>query len=255
MAVWLCHAVERNTTYGLIPMSLSPLLAVIAFTAYFFESVFGFGGTVIFLGLAGIFFDFKQMVQVSMVVSSTCSVAILLQTWRHFNRAHFIKIFAIALPFIIVGTALIGLLQSLWLLKIFAVLLIAYGVQGLLFPSFTPPRGVAYGFVALGGVIQGVFTTGGPFVLMGYRRFFTNKTELKATMAGFFLASNLWRMGQTLWDGTTTVPQLASSLWLAVPVAFAVVAGHFVHVRLSEKLFQRGLLAAMTAVGVLLLLK
>lgn len=236
-------------------MSLSLPLALIAFIAYFFESVFGFGGTVIFLGLAGIFFDFKTMVQVSMVVSSACSAAILLQTWRHFNWRHYARVMGIALPFVILGTAMIGALQSLWLLKIFAVLLIAYGLQGLVFPRFAPPRAVAYGFVALGGIIQGVFTTGGPFILMGYRRFFANKTELKATMAAFFLTSNLWRMGQTVWDGTVTPAQLGSSLWLAVPVAAAVIAGHFVHVRLSEKLFQQGLLAAMTAIGVLLLFK
>lgn len=236
-------------------MSFSLLLAIIAFTGYFFESVFGFGGTVIFLGLAGLFFDFKLMVQVSMVVSATCSAAILLQTWRHFNRGHFIRIMAVSLPFIILGTAMIGVLQSTWLLKAFAVLLIAYGAQGLLLPSFAPPRSVSYFFVALGGLIQGVFTTGGPFILMGYRRFFADKTELKATMAAFFLTANLWRMGQTVWEGTVAPAQLAASLWLAGPVIVAVLAGHYVHVRLSEKLFQRGLLAAMTAVGVLLLLK
>jgi uncharacterized membrane protein YfcA len=236
-------------------MTLSLSLALIAFTGYFFESVFGFGGTVIFLGLAGIFFDFKSMVQVSMVVSATCSAAILVQTWRHFNRRHFLKVMAIALPFVIIGTALMGILQSLWLLKVFALLLIAYGIQGLFFPAFAPPRKVSYLFVALGGVIQGVFTTGGPFILMGYRRFFADKTELKATMAGFFLASNLCRMGQIVWEGNATMPQLASSLWLAVPVAVAVVAGHFVHLRLSERIFQQGLLAAMTAVGMLLMFK
>lgn len=237
----------------MLPASL--LLPAIALSAYFFESVFGFGGTVIFLGLSGLFFDFREMVQLSMVVSATCSAAILVQTWRHFNRKHYLRVLAFSAPFVIIGTWLIGTLQSVWLLKCFAVLLVAYGLQGLLAPKFTPPRSVTYFFVMLGGLIQGVFTTGGPFILMGYRRFFANKTELKATMAAFFLTANIWRMAQTTLDGTTTLAQLSSSLWLAVPVVIGVWLGHLVHVKLPEHLFQRGLLASMTAVGVLLLLK
>ncbi len=231
------------------------LLPAIAVAGYFFESVFGFGGTVIFLGLSGLFFDFRDMVQVSMVVSATCSTAILVQTWRHFNRRHYLRVLAFCAPFVIIGTWLIGALQSIWLLKCFAVLLIAYGLQGLLAPKFTPPRAVTYFFVMLGGFIQGLFTTGGPFILMGYRRFFANKTELKATMAAFFLTANLWRMAQTIADGTATPQQLGASLWLCIPVIIGVWLGHLVHVKLSEQLFQRGLLASMTAVGLLLLFK
>lgn len=233
----------------------SALLALLAACGYFFESIFGFGGTVIFLGLGGLVFDFRDMLQVAMVVSATSSATILVQTWRHMNRRHYLRVLALCAPFVVLGTWLIGAAQVTWLLKCFALLLIAYGLQGLLAPRFTPPRSVAYLFVMLGGFIQGVFTTGGPFILMGYRRFFDNKTELKATMAAFFLTANLWRMGQIVIDGTLSGQQLASSLWLAVPVIIGVVLGHRVHLRISEQLFQRGLLVSMTAVGTLLLLK
>ncbi len=236
-------------------MSFSLLLPLIAASAYFFESVFGFGGTVIFLGVGGLLFDFRDMVQITMVVSAASSAAILVQTWRHISWRHYVRVMAVSAPFVIVGTWLIGVLQVDWLLNCFAVLLIAYGLQGLAFPRFTPPRSVTWLFVMLGGLIQGVFTTGGPFILMGYRRFFDNKTELKATMAAFFLSANLWRMGQTVYEGTITTTQLMTSLWLVIPVIIGVVLGHMVHLRISEKLFQRGLMTGMTAVGILLLFK
>lgn len=231
------------------------LLPLIAATGYFFESVFGFGGTVIFLGLSGLLFDFRDMVQVSMVVSATCSITILVQTWRHFNRRHYLRVLAVCAPFVVLGTWLIGAVQVAWLLNCFALLLIGYGLQGLIVPKFTPPRSVAYFFVMLGGLVQGAFTTGGPFILMGYRRFFADKTELKATMAAFFLTANLWRMAQTMLDGTVTPAQLSSSLWLSIPVIIGVWLGHIVHVRISEKTFQHGLMIGLTAVGVLLLFK
>lgn len=231
------------------------ILPLIVAVAYGFEGLFGFGGTVIFLGISGLFFDFRDMVQISMVISASASTVILMQTWRHFHHKHYLRVMAFSAPFVVLGTWLIGALHVMWLLKCFAVLLIAYGVQGLLAPKYTPPRSVTYFFVMLGGLIQGVFTTGGPFILMGYRRFFANKTELKATMAAFFLTANIWRMGQTMAEGTVAPEQLLSSLWLAVPVIIGVVLGHMAHVRISEKHFQRGLMISMLAVGVLLLFK
>lgn len=237
-------------------MSVAYLLPLIAATAYFIESVFGFGGTVVFLGLGGLLpGDFKSLLHTAMVVSALCSSFILLQTWRHFSGRHFLRVFAVALPFVVLGTWLIGALQSIWLLKSFALLLVLYGLQGLLFPAFAPPRAVSYAFVALGGLIQGLFTTGGPFILMGYRRFFDNKTQLKATMAGFFLCSNLWRMGQTLAGGSIALNDLTGMLWLGLPVAAGVWLGHHVHLRLSEKSFQRGLMACMVMAGVALCFK
>lgn len=236
-------------------MPATILLPLIAAFAYFMESVFGFGGTVIFLGLGGFVLDFKTLLHISMVVSAICSAAILAQTWRHFSGKHFLRIFAVALPFVILGTWLIDALRSLWLLKTFAVLLVVYGLQGLLWPKFKPPRAVSYAFVAGGGLIQGLFTAGGPFILMGYRSFFDNKTQLKATMAAFFLSSNIWRMGQTMFDGSVAPAQLAQALWLGIPVVAGVWLGHHVHLRLSEQSFQRGLMACMIAAGVILLLK
>lgn len=231
------------------------LLSLIAALSYGLESVFGFGGTVYFLGLSGMFFDFKDMLYMAMLVSCVASATILLQVWRHFDRKHFVRIMLVTTPFVILGTALIDLLKSVWLLKIFAFMLVAYGVFSLLKPNYAPPRSIKYAFVALGGLVQGIFTTGGPFIMMGYRQSFDNKTQLKATMAGFFLISNLWRMFQTMWQRHDGLDVVTSNAWAILPVIVGVTIGHFIHSRLPEKTFQRYLLLSITGIGFLLLLK
>lgn len=237
----------------MLPAPLS--LIAIAALSYGIESVFGFGGTVVFLGLSGFFFDFKHMLHIAMVVSAVSSATILAQTWRHIDWRHYARVVLVTLPFVVAGTWLIGVVKGLWLLKAFALLLVAFGLQGLLFPRFQPPKLLAWFFVMAGGFIQGVFTTGGPFILMGYRRFFAHKTELKATMAAFFLSANLWRIGQVLAAGSLPAGELVQALWLAPAVMLGVWAGHHVHLRLSEQAFQRGLLFCMTVAGALLLIK
>ena len=231
------------------------LIGLIAGFGYFIESVFGFGGTVVFIGISGFFFDFKTLIYISMLVSCVASLAILLQTWRHFSLHHFKRTTLVALPTLLLGTYLMESLASPWLLKGFAVMLVFYGLHGLAFPSWKPPTSMKYGFVALGGFIQGVFTTGGPFVLMGYRTAFADKTQLKSTMAAFFLVCNIVRVIQTTATGNGSLDTLIDYSWTCLPVIIGVWLGHKLHVRIPERVFQVTMLSGLSLIGVLLLLK
>jgi uncharacterized membrane protein YfcA len=221
-----------------------------AFVGYFIESVFGFGGTVIFVGLAGAALDIKTVIFISVYVSSVASLTILLQAWRAVAWRHLGQIFLLAAPGMVIGTLLIDMLNSIVLLKIFAVLLVAYGLQGLLAPAFQPPRWMRGAFVAIGGVMQGLFSTGGPFVLMGYKDNFINKGQLRATMAAFFLFANLWRFAQGGMTGSAMGVSITEYLWLGIPVVVAVLAGHIIHIRIPEQHFKKGVLVILTLVGV-----
>jgi len=44
------------------------IIATIACLAYGIESIFGFGGTIIFLGLSGFFYDFNSLLKLAMIV-------------------------------------------------------------------------------------------------------------------------------------------------------------------------------------------
>ncbi len=191
-----------------------------------------------------------------MLVSMVSSVTILAQTRKHFSAKKFKGVFLTALPAVVLGTLLMNKLPSDYLLKAFALLLAAYGCHGLLQPQFRPSKVFRHSFVLLGGFIQGAFTTGGPFVLMGYKDEFDNKTQLKATMAAFFLTCNLWRLAQTCATDMDAVTNTVSSYWwLFLPVIAGVAAGHFVHVRISEAFFRKAVLAGLLGAGILLLLK
>lgn len=237
-------------------MSAAIILGLSAFFAYAVESIIGFGGTIIFLGLAG-FTDlsFKTIIYVTVVTSCTCSALILLQCRRHVNMRKLIRIFLLALPGVIVGTWMIDVLSSAWLLRLFAVILIIYGLREVVFPFAQPHPHLRKAFIAVGGLIQGVFTTGGPFVVMGARSDFTDKTEMKATMAGFFLATNLWRIVQFILTGHTDVQAALPWVWLCLPVAAGVLIGHALHLRLPETVFKRIISICLMGIGVLILMR
>ena len=53
------------------------IIAIIACFAYAIESIFGFGGTIIFLGLSGFFFDFNSLLKLAMIVGQQSSLILI----------------------------------------------------------------------------------------------------------------------------------------------------------------------------------
>ena len=103
-----------------------PIIATIACIAYGIESIFGFGGTIIFLGLSGLFFDFNSLLKLAMIVGLSSGLAVLIQSYRHLSWRHLVKILSYTIPGALVGTLLISSITSEWLIKFFALLLIVY---------------------------------------------------------------------------------------------------------------------------------
>ena len=103
-----------------------PIIATIACIAYGIESIFGFGGTIIFLGLSGLFFDFNSLLKLAMIVGLSSGLAVLIQSYKHLSWRHLVKILAYTIPGALVGTLLISSITSEWLIKFFAILLIVY---------------------------------------------------------------------------------------------------------------------------------
>lgn len=226
------------------------VLGLIAAITYLIESVFGFGGTVLLLAFGALHIDFITLVHLSIWLSMLASIMVLATGWRDFSVPHIKNIMFMTLPGIIVGTVLLGMFTGTSLLTVFAVLMVVYALQGLLAPGWQPHRRVAQGFVMLGGLVQGLYSTGGPMVVAGYRNRFANKSQLRATMAAFFLLANLWRVVQLVLTGDMGVITVVADYWLAfIGVPVGVWLGHRIHVALSEKQFRIGLLVMILLVS------
>ena len=57
------------------------IITFIAAFAYFIESIFGFGGTIIFLGIAGFFIDFDLLLKIAMFLGLSSGFIILIQSF------------------------------------------------------------------------------------------------------------------------------------------------------------------------------
>ena len=59
------------------------VIAIIACFAYAIESIFGFGGTIIFLGISGLIYDFESLLKLAMIVGLSSGLAVLMQSYRY----------------------------------------------------------------------------------------------------------------------------------------------------------------------------
>ena len=228
-------------------------IALIACFAYAIESIFGFGGTIIFLGISGFFFDFNSLLKLAMIVGLSSGLAVLIQSYKYVSLKHLIKILIYTIPGALIGTYFISYFASEILIKIFAIILIIYGCFNLFFPDIRFPQFLKNFFVILGGFIQGIYTIGGPFVLMGYKDYFSSKQELRSTMAGYFFIINSLRAIFFMFLGGSYLEIVKIYYPIALLVMLSVWLGYFIHKQIPEILFKKLIIIAITLIGVLIL--
>ena len=228
-------------------------IALIACFAYAIESIFGFGGTIIFLGISGFFFDFNSLLKLAMIVGLSSGLAVLIQSYKYVSLNHLIKILIYTIPVALIGTYFISYFASDILIKIFAIILIIYGCFNLFFPDIRFPQFLKNFFVILGGFIQGIYTIGGPFVLMGYKDYFSSKQELRSTMAGYFFIINSLRAIFFMFLGGSYLEIVKIYYPIALLVMLSVWLGYFIHKQIPEILFKKLIIIAITLIGVLIL--
>ncbi len=228
-------------------------IALIACFAYAIESIFGFGGTIIFLGISGFFFDFNSLLKLAMIVGLSSGLAVLIQSYKYVSLSHLIKILIYTIPGALIGTYFISYFASDILIKIFAIILIIYGCFNLFFPDIRFPQFLKNFFVILGGFIQGIYTIGGPFVLMGYKDYFSSKQELRSTMAGYFFIINSLRAIFFMFLGGSYLEIVKTYYPIALLVMLSVWLGYFIHKQIPEILFKKLIIIAITLIGVLIL--
>jgi len=229
------------------------VISLIACLAYGIESIFGFGGTIIFLGISGLLYDFNTLIKIAMVVGLASGLAVLIQSYKHLSYYHLFNILLLTLPGALIGTYLIDYLASQLLIKAFAVMLISYGFFNLIWPKILIPKIIKNSIIILGGLIQGIFTIGGPFVLMGYKDNFENKQELRSTMAGYFFLINSLRAIFFMLIGGSYTEIVINYYPIAILVMISVWLGYLVHRKIPDIMFKNIIIIAITIIGIIIL--
>lgn len=229
-------------------MSSAILIATFFSIGFFIESIIGIGGALIAYSLLSFFVDIKEMVIAGLYVGTCSSAYIIYTDHKSFNKELFIKSF----PFCIIGTILGAFIFSQFnahfLSLILGLLLIFLSIKILFFDKITLPNFLKNKLLFIGGISHGTFGIGGPFIVSALYKDFKNKSQLRTTLAVFFVSFNIERIVQLMIQGQITIDFMRQIWWVMIPVGCAIYFGFKAHLKANETLIKNAI-AVLTLFG------
>ncbi len=226
-------------------MSVALLIATSFSLGFFVESIVGFGGGLIAYAILGFFIDLKSMILAGLYIGTLSSAYIAYTDFKSFNKKIFKSLIPLCLAGTIFGVFIFSKLSSQNLSLIFGILLILLAVKNIFFDKFTFPKIFKQKLLFIGGISQGAFGTGGPFVANALKDDLKNKSTFRTTLAVFFVVFNLVRFAQLSLQGEIRSEFFAEIWWVVIPVFLSIQLGYRVHLKISEDVFKK-LIGLMT---------
>jgi uncharacterized protein len=226
-------------------MSFTVLIAISFSLGFFVESIVGFGGGLIAYAILSFVTDLKTMILVGLYIGTCSSLYITCSDLKSFDKKIFKNLLLPCFTGTIFGVFVFSKFSSEALSLIFGILLISLAVKIMFFESFTFPKIFKQKLLLIGGISQGAFGTGGPFVANALKDEFKTKSNFRTTLAVFFVIFNLVRLVQLLAQGEIKLNFFYEIWWTIIPVFLAIWLGYKIHLKISENFFKK-LIALMT---------
>lgn len=236
------------------------MLLGILFAAFFVGTVLGFGTTIITVTFAAQFMTIEEILAVISPLNVSLSLYLAIRHRRAILWSRLLKrilpAVGIGVP---IGLLLFNLRNATWLRLVFGIFVfVIAGVQ--LRNALTSETGdgqpltraPALGFLALGGVVHGLFNTGGPLIVYVLGREIDDKSEFRSTIAALFTVLTTVLVIDYIVIGLVTKSSLQQTGIALVPVMAGLWLGEIAHRKIRAKTFKRALWGVLFAGGIIL---
>jgi uncharacterized membrane protein YfcA len=224
------------------PVLLYLLAGLCIFAGHVIAGIAGFGNQIVALPLLAMVVGLAAG-KCTLVVMGTIMYAILTARWHeHINLRQLGLIVALAGVGLIIGMYLFERLDQYERAMRIALgaFVLFTGIQGLLWPTLLKlvPTPIARALVLGGGIVHGVFTTGGPLLVIYAQRAMPHKTEFRSTLGVMWLILNVGLM--IGWTATHNWSDQTLTLCVVgLPFLFAgLTIGEYLHHKLDGPQFR-----------------
>lgn len=239
------------------------LFALVTF-AFALEAVLGFGATVLVVTLGA------QFLPLEVLLPTYVPVNVLLSAWivaRHARHVDGHLLFRRILPFMGLGMGL-GLLVPAGVDR--HALLVAFGaltmalalpqVWAAVQPAGTQGHGPlstrkAAGVLVLGGVVHGLFGSGGPMVVYFAGREALDKSVFRATLAALWVVLNVVLLASFVAREHLTLDTLQRSAGILPALALGALVGERLHGRVDMRHFRVAVFSLLFLAGLSLVIR
>lgn len=211
------------------------LFILIMMFGVFVQSAAGFGGPLLAMPLGIVLLGIDLTKPVSTVVAWITGILVLVSEYKHINRKELFKMTAVMMVGVLAGLWLTGKVQLKFLLLLYAVIVIGIGGKKLLLPSREEaPVWMQNLSLAVAGIMQGLFVSGGSFLAVYSVARIKEKQAFRATVGSVWAVLNTVMVAAYFIDGVMTPEVLKLSGISLIPTIITVwLAG-----RLTKKIRQ-----------------
>lgn len=231
---------------GLAGPQLALLCAIVA-CAYLVEGLAGFGSAVLTLTLGAQLVPLGELRLVMLAVGLPFSLVVVLRDRAFLDRPLLLRVILPAMGLgVLAGALLAGVLEEPWLRRRFGALVVAFALRELrlLARSASPgapptaPGLFTKAWLLAGGVVHGIYGTGGPLVVTALGRAGLNRTVLRATLQSIWLVFGSALVGYALYQRQWTAGTSRGVLLVLPMVPLGGWAGHRLHHAMPERTFR-----------------
>ncbi len=237
------------------------LLALIVFAAFLAEATVGFGATVVTVALGAFLLELDVLLPAFVPLNIVLSTYLVSRYWKSVDWKLLLKrvvpLMGLGLP---AGMVLFTLGEDRLLKIVFGAFVVILSTielvrlfrqKGESKPLGTPARVI---LLLLGGVVHGMFATGGPMAVYVAGREIDDKTSFRSTLAALWLILNLALVVGYALGGSLSMETGQISLVLIAPLLLGILAGEWLHHRVKASIFRGLLFGLLLLAGALLVI-
>lgn len=214
----------------------------------------GFGTALVFVPVANIFLDPKQVIVVITLTGIASNAVVLPRAWRQGSRGEVATLVAAALLTVPVGLWLLGVLDKTvvrWIIAAVGALMLVSLVTGWRYAAqVSRPMLLAIGAAA--GVVGGMTGLTGPVVILFYLAGQALAQSVRANTILFLAALDVVILANLFFRGEVTWGLLALALVLSIPYATTTILGQTLFDPRHERIYRwsaYGVIALAVASG------
>jgi len=236
--------------YNLVMSQLEPKFAALflaVLLANLVEASTGFGATVIAITLAAHWFAIDFLVPTIIPLNTAVCLYLVCRYHRGINRkVLFNRVLPLVLLGMPVGYLIFRLVPADRLKFGYGLFILGFAGLELWRMARSGPEVVirplsasaAALWLICGGIVHGLYSSGGPLVVYYASRALKDKSEFRATLSGLWLILSVVLFITHLAGGTYTLANAKTDAFLLPSLVLGIILGELLHSRLPEKSFR-----------------
>lgn len=235
------------------------LAGLVVFLTHALEAITGFGCTVLALPFVTALFGLKSGVMTLTILAWLLAVYIAISKRRDIAWKQFGIIVAFVAAGLPLGMYLFRHVDAGPLKKALAVFIIlASSLQLLAFlaPRYAGrrlPRPLGFLLLFLGGIVHGIFSSGGPLVVLYASEALPDKSRFRATLCLLWASLNSVIIVSYLVSGSISSVTAIQTAWMLPFLVLGIIGGELAHKRVKPELFKLIVFSMLLLTGIIML--